>query len=226
MQNGGPQKGRRQYVLYACIPILQEAPSGWTLALVDTPGFGEANVGHITALTDRLFSTSTAYLYIMDSGIMKDAVDAKNIERLFEHDKGDIYIPGIMLTRGGGRGGAGGGDRPPNIPVGGPRPPNKIGAMTTECVLLLHALDAFQNVLYTTTRIYMRADYSSSSPSLYCKLRNACAYVLASRSHTFSGEGVAPRGYMWYRQSRPPNSELLPPPLLTYDKNLLCRSVR
>ena len=85
--------------------------------------------------------------------------------------------------------------------------------MTTECVLLLHALDAFQNALYTTTRIYTRADYSSSSPSLYCKLRNACAYVLASRSHAFSGEGVAPRGYMWYRQSRPPNSELLPPPL-------------
>ena len=75
-----------------------------------------------------------------------------------------------------------GGDSPPNIPVGGPRPPNKIGAMTTECVLLLHALDAFQNALYTTTRIYTRADYSSSSPSLYCKLRNACGYVLASPS--------------------------------------------
>ena len=43
---------------------------------------------------------------------------------------------------------------------GGDRPPNKIGAMTTECVLLLHALDAFQNALYTTTRIYTRADYS------------------------------------------------------------------
>ena len=111
------------------------------------------------------------------------------------------------------RGGGRGGDRPPNIPVGGASPPNKIGAMTTECVLLLHALDAFQNALYATTRIYTRADYSSSSPSLYCKLRNACAYVLASRSHAFSGEGVAPRGYMWYRQSRPPNSELLPPPL-------------
>ena len=109
-----------------------------------------------------------------------------------------------VLCRGGGRGGAGGAIAPPNIPVGGPCPPNKIGAMTTECVLLLHALDAFQNALYTTTRIYTRADYSSSSPSLYCKLRNACAYVLALRSHTFSGEGVAPWGYMWYRQSRPP----------------------
>ena len=93
-------------------------------------------------------------------------------------------------------GGGQGGDRPPNIPVGGASPPpNKIGAMTTECVLLLHALDTFQNALYTTTRIYTRADYSS----LYCKLRNACAYVLASESHAFSGEGVAPRGYMWFR---------------------------
>ena len=92
MQNSGLQEGHRQYVLYACIPILQEAPRGWTLALVDTPGFGEANVGHITALTDRLFSTSTAYLYIMDSAIMEDAVDAKNIKQLFEHDKGDVYL--------------------------------------------------------------------------------------------------------------------------------------
>ena len=52
---------------------------------------------------------------------------------------------------------------------GGDRPPNKIGAMTTECVLLLHALDAFQNALYTTTRIYTRADYSSISQSLYAR---------------------------------------------------------
>ena len=37
MQNGGPQEGHRHYVLYACIPILDEAPRGWTLALVDTP---------------------------------------------------------------------------------------------------------------------------------------------------------------------------------------------
>ena len=80
----------RHYVLYAYIPILDNAPRGWTLALVDTPGFGEANVGHITALADRLFSTSTAYLYIIDSVILNDALDAKNIKQLYEHDKGDV----------------------------------------------------------------------------------------------------------------------------------------
>lgn len=95
MQNGGPE-GHSQYVLYACIPILEEAPPGWTLALVDTPGFGEANVHHITGIANRLFNTSTAYLYIMDSGSMKDAVDAKNIQQLFEHDKGDGNRPRIM----------------------------------------------------------------------------------------------------------------------------------
>lgn len=90
MLNGSPQEGRRQYVLYAYIPILKGAPPGWTLALVDTPGFGEANVDHITALTDTLFSTSTAYLYIMDSGSMEDAVDAENIRQLYKHDKGVV----------------------------------------------------------------------------------------------------------------------------------------
>ena len=65
-----------------------------------------------------------------------------------------------MTNQGRRQRGGRGGDRPPNIPVGGARPPNKIRAMTTECVLLLHALDAFQNALYTTTRIYTSADYS------------------------------------------------------------------
>ena len=56
--------------------------------LVDTPGFGEANIDHVTALTRTLYSTSTAYIYIMDSGSMEDDVDAKNIQQLYKHDKG------------------------------------------------------------------------------------------------------------------------------------------
>ena len=43
---------------------------------------------------------------------------------------------------------------PPNIPIGGPGPLNKIGA--TECMLLLlHPLDGFQNALL----LYMCAVY-------------------------------------------------------------------
>ena len=56
------------------------------------------------------------------------------------------------LSRGSGRGGQGA----LKFPVGGPCFPNKIGAMTTECVLLLlHALalDAFRNTLLPSVQI-------------------------------------------------------------------------
>ena len=82
------QSGHNCFVLYAFVEILQEAPEGWNLVLVDTPGFGEANIRHVTARTDILFSTSTAYLYIIDSGSMGDDVDAKKIKLLYQHDKG------------------------------------------------------------------------------------------------------------------------------------------
>ena len=84
------QSGRHFFVLYAYVPILEVAPAGWNLALVDTPGFGEANVDHITKHTDMLFSTSTAYLYLMDSTSMEDSIDGENIGLLFKHDKGIV----------------------------------------------------------------------------------------------------------------------------------------
>jgi predicted GTPase len=84
------QSGHNCFVLYAFVEILQEAPEGWNLVLVDTPGFGEANIRHVTARTDTLFSTSTAYLYIIDSGSMGDDVDAKKIKLLYQHDK-DLF---------------------------------------------------------------------------------------------------------------------------------------
>ena len=63
----------------------------------------------------------------------------------------------ISLTKGvqGRRQRGAGGRLSPNIPVGGASLPlpNKIGAMMTECVLLLlHALDAFRNALLLYTR--------------------------------------------------------------------------
>ena len=87
--NSDDRQGKRHcFVLYAFVPILQEAPEGWSLALVDTPGFGEANVEHIMKHTDMLFSTSTAYLYLMDATSMDDKVDSDNFKLLFQHDKG------------------------------------------------------------------------------------------------------------------------------------------
>ena len=82
--------GHHSFVLCAFVPILETAPEGWTLALLDTPGFAEANIVHVTARTETLFSTSTAYLYIIDSGNMEDEVDAKKIQLLYRQDKG-IY---------------------------------------------------------------------------------------------------------------------------------------
>ena len=84
----GIQGGQNCFVLYAFVEILKEAPEGWNLVLVDTPGFGEANVQHVTARTNTLFTTSTAYLYIIDSGILGDEVDAKKIKLLFKNDTG------------------------------------------------------------------------------------------------------------------------------------------
>ena len=80
--------GHNQYILYAHVPILEEAPAGLSLALVDTPGFGEANVDHVALLTDTLFNTSSAYLYIMDGRQMGDATDAENVKRLYRKDRG------------------------------------------------------------------------------------------------------------------------------------------
>ncbi|CAI8049463.1 hypothetical protein GBAR_LOCUS27232 [Geodia barretti] len=91
------QSGRHIFVLYAYVPILEEAPAGWNLALVDTPGFGEANVDHIMKHTDMLFSTSTAYLYLMDSTSMEDSIDGENIGFLFKHDKG-IFQDGRLIV--------------------------------------------------------------------------------------------------------------------------------
>lgn len=101
MQTGmkSAKDDRRKYTLYAYIPILEGAPPNWTLALVDTPGFGEANVEHVTALTDTLFSTSTAYLYILDSGNMGDAVDAENIRQLYKYDNGETLLRYRSLSR-------------------------------------------------------------------------------------------------------------------------------
>ena len=82
------QEIRKLYVLYACIPILDQPQSGWTLALLDPPGFGEANVEHVTSHAGMLFSTSTAYLYLMDSSSLEDAVDAENIKQLYHFDRG------------------------------------------------------------------------------------------------------------------------------------------
>ena len=69
--------------------ILEDVPAGWNLSLFDTPGFGEANMGHITELAGTLFNTSSAYLYVMEVAQMGDETDAKYLRQLCDRDKGE-----------------------------------------------------------------------------------------------------------------------------------------
>ena len=52
-----------------------------------------------------------------------------------------------------------------------------------ECVLLLlHALNAFQNVLLLHVYMHMQITAGIVDPTLYCKLRNACTYVCGTET--------------------------------------------
>ena len=79
----------KEYTLYAHVPILENVPAGWNLVLVDTPGFGEANMKSITSLATKLLNTSSAYLYIVDVTSTGDELDAANMKCLFERDQSE-----------------------------------------------------------------------------------------------------------------------------------------
>ena len=50
------------------IPLLiGKVPLGWTVSLVDNPGFGEAQE-HITQIADSSLLTSSAYVYLVETG--------------------------------------------------------------------------------------------------------------------------------------------------------------
>ena len=80
----------KQYTLYANVDILKAAPAGFSLVLVDTPGFGEANMDHITELAKTLFNTSSAYLYVMDITQMGDITDSQYLKQLSQRDEGKL----------------------------------------------------------------------------------------------------------------------------------------
>ena len=88
----------KQYTLYAHVPILKDVPTGWYLALVDTPGFGEANMENITSLATKLLNTSSAYLYIVDVNSIGDELDARNMRCIFERDQSEQCKLGSFLS--------------------------------------------------------------------------------------------------------------------------------
>ena len=53
-------------VLQVRVPILSEVPPGYSVSLVDNPGYGETNV-HITQLADDSAKISSVYVYVTQS---------------------------------------------------------------------------------------------------------------------------------------------------------------
>ena len=54
-------------ILKVNIPLLADrVPPGWTVSLVDNPGFGEAKE-HVVQLADASLITSTAYIYLLQT---------------------------------------------------------------------------------------------------------------------------------------------------------------
>ena len=81
------------YTIYANVPLLADPPAGWELVLVDTPGFGDASMNNVVASAEMLLTTSSIYLYVIDSGSTGDAVDAKNLWNIFNRDASKVmYI--------------------------------------------------------------------------------------------------------------------------------------
>ena len=49
------------------IPVLSGSiPPGWTVSIIDNPGFGEAKE-HITQLAEASMATSSAYIYLIQT---------------------------------------------------------------------------------------------------------------------------------------------------------------
>ena len=54
-------------VLKVYVPLLADkVPHGWTVSLVDNPGFGEAKE-HVVQLADASLLTSSAYIYLLQT---------------------------------------------------------------------------------------------------------------------------------------------------------------
>ena len=73
-----------------CVPLLaNKAPPGWTISLVDNPGFGEAKE-HVTQLAEASVITSSAYIYLMQSGDIGGKEAAEFFKDLNKKDKGNV----------------------------------------------------------------------------------------------------------------------------------------
>ena len=77
-------------VLKVNIPLLADkVPSGWTVSLVDNPGFGEAKE-HVVQLADASLVTSSAYIYLIQTENIGGTEAAHFFKELNQKDKSNI----------------------------------------------------------------------------------------------------------------------------------------
>ena len=75
------------------IPLLFEnVPDGWTVCLVDNPGFNEANKQHIQQLADASVMSSAAYVFLTEIARMNTTATADFFRRLSEMDTSNFVI--------------------------------------------------------------------------------------------------------------------------------------
>ena len=77
-------------VLKVNIPLLAgRVPPGWTVSLVDNPGFGEAKE-HVVQLADASLVTSSAYIYLLQTENIGGTEAADFFKELTGKDKSNL----------------------------------------------------------------------------------------------------------------------------------------
>ena len=77
-------------ILKANIPLLAgKVPTGWTVSLMDNPGFGEAKE-HVVQLADASLVTSSAYIYLLQTEHIGGTEAAEFFKELIRKDKSMI----------------------------------------------------------------------------------------------------------------------------------------
>ena len=83
-----------EVILEVYIPLLatQNIDEGWSLCLVDNPGFGESNE-YIQQLADASILISAAYVLVTCPSTMDSSATASFLKKLSEKDKGLLILP-------------------------------------------------------------------------------------------------------------------------------------
>ena len=68
----------------------QGVPLGWTVSLVDNPGFGEINKC-ITQLADASLVTSSAYIYLIQTGCISGEAETAFYKAIQVKDEGVLF---------------------------------------------------------------------------------------------------------------------------------------